>query len=53
MVLWRASLPLRRNIFELKQAVVGRMPRAWYRARDLGKDYYRSIGELVTLRASE
>ncbi len=53
MMVWRASLPLRRNIFEIKQGVVGRMPRGWYRARDLGKDYYRSIRDLVAIRASE
>jgi hypothetical protein len=52
-MVWRASLSLRRNIFEVKQCVVGRMPRGWYRARELGKDYYRSIGELVGIRAAE
>jgi hypothetical protein len=52
-MVWRTSLPLVRNIFELKQAVVGRMTRAWYRARDLGKDYYPSINALVAARAEE
>jgi hypothetical protein len=37
---WRASHPLRRNVLELRQIVVGRMSRAWYRARLLGKRYY-------------
>jgi hypothetical protein len=50
-MVWRASRPLVENIFELTQCVVGRMPRGWYRARDLGKTYYRTLGELVTRRA--
>jgi hypothetical protein len=40
MLSWRASHPLRRNLLELRQIVVGRMSRAWYRARELGKSYY-------------
>jgi hypothetical protein len=51
-MVWRASLPIRRNIFEIKQGVIGRMPRGWYRARDLGKSYYPSIAELVASRAA-
>lgn len=50
---WRASRPLKQNIFELVQCVVGRMPQGWYRARALGKDYYPSIRELVAARAEE
>ncbi len=53
MVLWRASRPLRENIFELNQCVVGRMPRGWYRARSLGKTYYAGLGALVAARAEE
>lgn len=52
-ILWRASLPLRKNIFEVAQAVVGRMPRAWYRARELGKTYYPSLKALVDQRRAE
>lgn len=37
---WRASHPLRRNILELRQIVTGRMSRAWYRAREIGKTFY-------------
>jgi len=44
---WRASHPLKRNMLEMRQCVVGRMPRGWYRARDLGKTYYPSLGALV------
>ncbi|MBK8167227.1 MAG: DUF2169 domain-containing protein [bacterium] len=46
LLAWRTSLPLRRNIFEMKQCVIGRMPRGWYRARELGKTYYRSLAHL-------
>jgi hypothetical protein len=52
-VCWRASVTLRKNIFELRQAVVGRMSRAWYRARDLGKDYYPSLVQLVAARRED
>ena len=47
---WRASLPLKRNVFEVLQIVSGRMPPAWYRARERGKAYYPSLGRLVTAR---
>jgi hypothetical protein len=46
-LVWRASLPLRRNIQEIAQVVIGRMPQGWYRARDVGKTYYPSLGALV------
>jgi hypothetical protein len=49
----RASIPLQRNIFEIKQGVVGRMPHGWYRARDLGKTYYPSLAELAASRATD
>jgi hypothetical protein len=44
---WRSSLPLRRNMFEIEQVLVGEMPRSWHRARELGKTYYPSLGALV------
>ena len=44
---WRASHPLKRNIIEMRQCVIGRMPRGWYRARDLGKTYYPSLVALA------
>ena len=47
-LLWRASLPLKRNIFETKQVVAGRMSRAYWRAVDTGKTYYPSLGQLVS-----
>jgi hypothetical protein len=52
-IVWRAALPLRRNMFEVAQVVVGRMPRGWYRARELGKTYYPSLKELVDVRRAE
>lgn len=36
---WRASVPLRRNMLEVRQVVVGTMPTGWHRARALGKRY--------------
>ena len=53
ILVWRASRPLRRNIFEMAQVVAGRMPRAWWRARDLGKTYYRSLGEMARAKRAE
>jgi hypothetical protein len=47
MLVWRASMPLRRNLLELQRAVVGRQPPAYYRAREAGKTYFRSLEKLV------
>jgi len=47
ILVWRVSLPLKKNMFEVAQGVVGTMPRAWYRARELGKTWYPSLKELV------
>lgn len=47
---WRTSRPLRRNMFEISQVLVGSMSRAWWRARVLGKDYHAGLGELVRAR---
>lgn len=46
-VVWRACFPLKRNILEGEEVVVGRMSRAWYRARELGKTYFPSISALA------
>jgi hypothetical protein len=40
---WRASLPLRKSMFEISQVVAGRMPRAWWRARETGKTWHPSL----------
>ena len=45
-VVWRASLPLKQNIFEVTGLIVGRMSRGYYRARETGKTYHRSLIEL-------
>lgn len=47
MITWRVALPLKKNIFEIAEAVVGRMPLSWYRAREQGKDWYPSLTEWV------
>jgi hypothetical protein len=52
-VVWRTSLPLRRNIFEVRGAVAGRMSPGWYRARATGKEYYRSLREMVMPKERE
>jgi hypothetical protein len=53
MLIWRTSLPLKRNMFEVAQVVVGKMSRGWYRARRLGKTWYPSLKELVDERQQE
>jgi hypothetical protein len=53
MMLWRAALPLKKNMFEIAQVIVGRMPRAFYRARESGKTWYPSLKELVEARRAE
>jgi hypothetical protein len=50
VLVWRVSRPLKRNIFELPEAVVGRASRAFWRAREVGKAYYPSLGALVRAR---
>jgi hypothetical protein len=52
-MVWRASVPLRRTVLEVADIVVGKMTPAWWRARELGKDYYESIEALAHRRAEE
>lgn len=47
IITWRASLPLKRNIFEVAQVLVGEKPRSWWLAREIGKTYYSSLKELI------
>jgi hypothetical protein len=47
LLFWRASLPLRRNIFEVLECVAGRMSPGWYRARTMNKSYYGSLRDLA------
>jgi hypothetical protein len=50
MLTWRASIPLKRNIFEVVQVIAGRMPNGWVRARETGKTFYPTLGHLVASR---
>ncbi len=50
---WRTTIPLKRNIFEIPQVLVGRKSRGWWRARELGKAYYPSLAELARERRLE
>jgi hypothetical protein len=47
MITWRANLPLTKNIFELTRVLTGEMSPGWWRARELGKTYYRSLKEMI------
>jgi hypothetical protein len=47
---WRTHLPLKKNMFEVEQVLVGKVSRAWWRARELGKTYYRSLEHLMQAR---
>jgi hypothetical protein len=53
LLTWRASLPLKRNMFEIVQVVVGQMSRAWWRSRTLGKTYYPSLGAMAQARRND
>lgn len=53
MMTWRTSLPLKRNMFEIVQVLAGRMSRGWWWARELGKEYYPSLGAMVRARRAE
>ena len=50
-MVWRASLKLQRDIFEVSQAAVGRMSRAWWRSVETGKSY-RSLESIVREKAA-
>ena len=50
---WRACLPLKKNMFEIPQVLVGKMSRGWWRARELGKTYYPSLAQLAMEKKAE
>jgi hypothetical protein len=52
-ITWRTSLTLKKNIFEVLQVLTGEMSRGWWRARELGKTYYRSLEELIREKHQE
>ena len=45
-VVTRASIPLKRDILEMKDAIIGERSRGFWRARTLGKTYYAGLGGL-------
>jgi hypothetical protein len=47
MVVWRTSIPLSRDIFEVPEIVVGAVSRARLRASETGKAYFSSLGKAV------
>jgi hypothetical protein len=51
-MVWRASLRLQRDIFEVPQVTVGRMTRAWWRSLETGKSF-RSLASIVRDKAAE
>jgi hypothetical protein len=53
MITWRANLPLKKNIFEVVQVLSGEMSSGWWRARELGKKYYRSLDKLIREKRQE
>jgi len=52
-ITWRTRRPLKRSLFEIAQVLVGEKSRAWWRARELGKDYYPSLAALSRSRLAE
>lgn len=42
-ITWRTYLPLRKNMFEIPEVLAGTMSRAWWRSREMDKDYYSSL----------
>jgi hypothetical protein len=50
LLVWRASMPLKRNISEVIRVTVGQMSRAWWRSVKTGKNYYSSLGQAATAR---
>jgi len=53
VVLWRTHIALRRNMFDVAQVVAGKMSRAWWRARELGKTYYPGLAAAVNARRED
>ena len=52
-ITWRVCLPLKKNMFEIPQVLVGKKSRAWWRARELGKTYYPSLAHLAVEKQVE
>jgi len=45
-VVTRASLPLKRDILEMREAIIGKRGRGYWRARALGKTYNPGLAAL-------
>lgn len=50
---WRAQIPLKKNLFEVHQVLVGTKSKAWWRARMMGKKYYPSLDALDDAKTTE
>lgn len=50
---WRATLPLRKSMFEVSNVLAGTMSSGWWRARELGKTWHPSLGALVRSRRED
>ena len=56
MLTWRVSLPLKKNCFELKQAIAGERPRSWHwerKAAAKGKPFYKGIAEYIRSKSAK
>jgi len=50
-ITWRVSRALRRDMFELRETIVGEMPQAWHRARRTAhKRHYAGLGALIAAK---
>jgi len=50
---WRASVALKKNMFEIPEVLIGKLPRGWWRARELGKTWYPSLADLARCNKAE
>jgi hypothetical protein len=52
-LVWRASLPLPRTIFDVTQILVGTKSRAWWRSVEGAKAYYPSLADMAKRNSDE
>ena len=52
-ITWRARVPLKRDVFKMKEAIIGRQSRARVRARQLGKTFHAGLGKALAPRPME
>jgi len=51
-ITWRATMSMRRSLFDIKEIIIGQMPQSWLRSRRFpGKTWYRNLDELVKARS--